>query len=176
MTTASTPAAAAGQLTSQLNACLNGDSNWDLALSRLARRQAGLHLAVLVEPFCSWLLDGTKTIESRFSRVRCAPYGALFEGDVVVVKKTGGLVCGAFQAGAVRSYQLTPGRVAELRGQFAAQICAPDNEFWAQRADCAYATLVEVTHVRALPGLVFPKKDRRGWVQLTQPSLQDTLL
>jgi hypothetical protein len=69
-----------------------------------------------------------------------APYGTLSEGDVVAVKKTGGPVCGAFQAGTVRSYQLTPGRVIELRGQFAAQICAYDDEFWAQRADCAYAT------------------------------------
>ena len=176
MTIASTPAAAAGRLSSQLSACLSEDSEWYLALSRLARGEAGLHLAVLLEPFCSWLLDGTKTIESRFSRVRCAPYGTLAEGDVVVVKKTGGPVCGAFQAGTVRSYQLTPGRVIELRGQFAAQICGYDDEFWAQRADCAYATLVDVTHARALPGLAFPKKDRRGWVQLTRPSLQDTLL
>ena len=76
----------------------------------------------------------------------------------------------------MRSYQLTPGQVSELRGQFATQICAPDDEFWAQRADCAYATLVDITHARTLPGLAFPKKDRRGRVQLTRPSLQDTLL
>ncbi len=63
MTVASTPAAAAGRLSSQLSACLNEDSDWDLALFRLAGGEAGLHLAVLLEPFCSWLLDGTKTIE-----------------------------------------------------------------------------------------------------------------
>ena len=87
MTIASTPAAAAGRLSSQLSTCLNEGSDWDLALSRLSRGEAGLHLAVLLEPFCSWLLVGTKTIESRFSRVRCAPYGTLSEGDVVVVKR-----------------------------------------------------------------------------------------
>lgn len=69
----------------------------------------------------------------------------------------------------MRSYQLTPARVTELRGQYAAQICADDDEFWAQRADCAYAALADVTHVRVLPGLAFAKKDRRGWVQLTCP-------
>ena len=175
MTTANTPAAAS-QLASQLTACLGGDRDWEAALSRLTRGGAGLHLAILVEPFCSWLLEGTKTIESRFSRVRCAPFGTLTEGDIVAVKKTGGLVCGAFQAGTVRSYQLTPSRVTELRGQYAAQICAHDDDFWARRAECAYATLVDVTHVRTLPGLAFPKKDRRGWVQLAGPALQDTLL
>jgi hypothetical protein len=37
MTIASTSAAAAGRLSSQLSACLNEDSDWDLALSRLTR-------------------------------------------------------------------------------------------------------------------------------------------
>jgi hypothetical protein len=167
---------AVGQLRSHLTATLTGDPAWDLALSRLARGEAGLHLAVLVEPFCSWLLDGTKTIESRFSRVRCAPYGALAQGDIVVVKKTGGPVTGAFQAGTVRSYQLTAARVAELRERYAAQICARDDRFWADRAGRAYATLADVTHVRLLPAWAFPKKDRRGWVQLTRPGQQETLL
>jgi len=113
---------AAGQLRSHLAASLGGDPAWDLALSRLARGETSLHLAVLTEPFCSWLLEGTKTIESRFSRVRCAPYGTLAEGDIVAVKKTGGPVTGAFQAGTVRSYQLTPVRITELRDQYAAQL------------------------------------------------------
>ncbi len=167
---------AAGQLRSHLAASLGGDPAWDLALSRLAGGETGLHLAVLTEPFCSWLLEGTKTIESRFSRVRCAPYGTLAEGDIVAVKKTGGPVTGAFQAGTVRSYQLTPARITELRDQYAAQLCASDDQFWADRADCIYATLADVTHVRLLPPWAFPKKDRRGWVQLTQPSQQEMLL
>ncbi len=89
------------------------------------------------------------------------------------MKKTGGPVTGAFQAGTIRSYHLTPARVAQLRDQYAAQICAGDNQFW---ADCAYATLVDVTHVRLLPAQAFPKKDRRGWVQLTRSSHQEMLL
>ena len=93
---------AVGQLRSHLATSLSGDPAWDLALSRLARGEAALHLA--------------------------------------------------------------------------AQICARDNQFWADRADCAYATLVDVTHVRLLPAQAFPKKDRRGWVQLTRPSHQEMLL
>ena len=129
-----------------------------------------------MEPFLGWLLDGAKTIESRFSRIRCAPYGTLAEGDVIAVKKTGGAIVGAFQAGRVSSYQLTPRRVTQLREQFAPQIRALDDEFWDRRADCAYATLVQVRNLRALPDLPFPKKDRRGWVQLTHPAAQQRLL
>jgi hypothetical protein len=174
--TASTAAEPSSLLISQLCAQLGADRGWSAALSALRSSEASLHLAVLTEPFLSWLLDGSKTIESRFSRVRCAPYGALAEGDVVAVKRPGGPVTGAFQAGTVFSYQLTPGRVNELRERFAEEIRADDDEFWNQRAGCAYATLVQVRHVRILPGLPFPKKDRRGWVQVARADAQPALL
>lgn len=166
----------AARLAAHLAACLGADSEWVPVLRSLAAGQASLHLAVLTEPFLSLLLNGAKTIESRFSRVRCAPYGCLARGDVVAVKKTGGPVLGAFIAGPVTSYQLTPRRLTELRERFAPQLCADGDEFWDQRSDCAYATLVAVEHVRCLPEITFPKRDRRGWVQLTQPVTQGTLL
>lgn len=165
----------AEQLIEHMASNLTGPA-WTAALERMRAGTACLHLAILTEPYYSWLLDGTKTIESRFSRIRCAPYETLAEGDVIAVKKTGGMVTGAFQAGHVRSYQLTPQRVAQLRDKYADQIRATDDEFWQRRIDCAYATLVDVTYVEPLPGLAFPKKDRRGWVQLTRTSVQQALL
>lgn len=175
MTQSTSAATSSSLLISQLCSHLGADPRWDVALRRLQDAEASLHLAVLTEPFLGWLLDGTKSIESRFSRVRCAPYGTLAEGDVIAVKKPGGPVTGAFQAGQVSSYQLTPARVAELRHRFADQIRAHDDEFWRQRANCIYATLIQVRHVRTLPGWAFPKKDRRGWAQLTQARSQLTL-
>ncbi len=166
----------AATLAAHLAACLSADSAWAPALRSLAAGLTSLHLALLTEPFLSLLINGTKTIESRFSRVRCAPYGCLARGDVIAVKKTGGPVLGAFIAGPVTSHQLTPARVTELRERFATPLCASDDGFWDQRSGCAYVTLVAVEHVRCLPEITFPKKDRRGWVQLTQPLTQDTLL
>jgi hypothetical protein len=163
-------------LSSQIREHLGAEAPWAEALDRLADSTAGLHLAVLTEPFFGWLLDGSKTIESRFSRVRCAPYGALCEGDIVAVKKPGGPVSCAFLAGTVSCYQLTPARITEIRDRFAAQIRADDDEFWEQRADCAYATLIQVRQVRRLPGLPFPKKDRRGWAPLASARTQLALL
>jgi hypothetical protein len=163
-------------LREHLTTHLGRDETWRPALNNLGAAAVSLHLAVLVEPFLGWLLDGTKTIESRFSRVRCAPYGALHAGDVIAVKKTGGPVVGAFLAGGVYSYQLTPSRLAELRAKFDTQICATDNAFWNERADCTYATLVHIEHVRTLPAFPYAKKDRRGWVLLTATSAQQSLL
>lgn len=83
------------QLIEHMASSLTGPK-WTAAMDRLAAGTACLHLAILIDPFYSWLMDGTKTIESRFSRVRCAPYGAIAEGDIIAVKKTGGMISGAF--------------------------------------------------------------------------------
>ena len=39
-----------------------------------------VHLAVMVEPYLSRVLDGSKTIESRFSRKKLRPGGACHPG------------------------------------------------------------------------------------------------
>lgn len=38
-----------------------------------ATSSVGIHLAIFAEPFLSMVLSGEKTVESRFSRNRCAP-------------------------------------------------------------------------------------------------------
>jgi hypothetical protein len=153
-------------LISHLTEHLGNDEAWRPALDALKRGDATLHLAVLGKPFLGPLLDGIKTIESRFSRVRHAPYGVLRPGDIVAVKQPGGPVVGAFQAGEVRNYRLTPGLINKIRGRFGQQIHAHD-QFWDDRADSRYATLAVVAHPRTLPRFPFPKRDRRGWAVLT---------
>jgi len=76
----------AARLAAHLVACLGADSAWVPALRSLAAGMTSLHLALLTEPFLSLLMSGAKTIESRFSRVRCAPYRCLARGDVIAVK------------------------------------------------------------------------------------------
>jgi len=167
--TTGTATAPVSRLISHLGACLGPEAAWAAALDKITQGEAALHLAVLTEPFLGWLLDGTKTVESRFAKVRCAPWGVLAEGDIIAVKRPGAGITGAFRAGPVSSYRLTPRLVAELRERYAAAIGAVDDEFWQQRAGCGYATLVQVESARPVPALPFPKKDRRGWVRLTDP-------
>ena len=52
------------------------------------------HLAILTPGWIELILDGSKTIESRFTKVRCAPFGKVHEDDVVYLKESGGLVKG----------------------------------------------------------------------------------
>src|SRR5882757_5711201 len=54
----------------------------------------GIHLAVFVEPYLSFVLEGKKTVESRFSVNRHAPYEQVRSGDLIVLKKSSGPICG----------------------------------------------------------------------------------
>jgi hypothetical protein len=143
------------------------DPFWSQRLDHLAReRDRSLHVAVMHEPFLSLLLDGTKTIESRFSVKRVRPFEAVREGDVLALKRQSGPVVGLALVASARFYELNSAVLEDLRGKFAAQIAATDDDFWRQRAHTAYATLIDVVRPSSLPAVVLRKRDRRGWASL----------
>ena len=126
-----------------------------------------VHLAIFVEPFLTYVLEGQKTIESRFSVVRCAPYLRVEAGDILVLKRSGGPVQGVSLVEHVWTYNLDPESWVEVKS-FADALCASDPSFWSRREGAAYATLMRLNHVRPVPDLPFRKRDRRGWVVLKE--------
>lgn len=128
---------------------------------------ASVHLAILVEPYLSYILDGRKTVESRFSVNRCAPYGRVRNGDVIILKRAGGPVIGLCEVAQFWDYALEPDSWQEIRRQFAQALCAQDPKFWKDRQSAAFATLMRITRVTKLTGVECAKRDRRGWVVLT---------
>src|SRR4051812_46290160 len=83
------------------------------------RSPFSLHLAVCVEPFLELMLNGRKTIESRFSAVRCPPYLRVNAGDVVLLKRAGGPVLGICRITRTWSYALDPSSWKDIRREFA---------------------------------------------------------
>ena len=135
---------------------------------------AGIHIAVLVEPYLQFVLDGTKTVESRFSRNGCAPFERVSAGDVLLLKRQSGPIVGACSASDVWNYRLTPGALVDIRLRFGSAI-RPQTGFWEDRADAGFATLIRVTGVRELPAVDIPKRDRRGWVVLRDSMVPELL-
>jgi hypothetical protein len=131
-----------------------------------ARASSGVHLAILAEPFLGLLLRGIKTIESRFSVNRCAPWGCVRIGDVVLVKGVGWPVVGAFHVSSLASFDIRTKALASIREQFAEGICATDQAFWDSKAKSRYVTLMGVGRVTVLAPIQVTKTDRRGWVVL----------
>ncbi len=155
----------------------SADSFWGERLSGLAGGgdvDFSVHLAIFVEPFLGYVLDGSKTVESRFSVNQCAPFGRVSQGDAVLLKRAGGPVVGIAQVRMVWSYRLDETSWGVIREQFTEALRAQDPDFWEHRRAAAYATLMSIDRVMALKPIEWEKRDRRGWVVVRsagQPSL-----
>ncbi len=136
---------------------------------------AGLHLAVFQEPYLSFLLDGSKTVESRFSVNAIAPYARVTSGDLILLKGSGKPVVGSCRAAHVWDCKLTPDSWHEIRSQFGVALQVQEG-FWESRQRARFATLIRVEQVRAAEPLAVPKRDRRGWVVLTTPAVAGRLV
>lgn len=123
-----------------------------------------VHLAIFVEPYLSAVLDGRKTIESRFGVHKRAPYRSIKPGDIIMIKRSGGPIVALARAGSSHFYQLTAEVLADLRAKFAEQLFAQDDAFWESRAEKQFATLIELQEVIEIEETHIQKRDRRGWV------------
>ncbi len=128
------------------------------------RAKGGIHLAIFVEPFLGAVLDGRKTLESRFAKNRCAPFGTVSEGDLVFLKKSGGPVVGVASVGEPMFHHIGDGTLAAMRQSHAEALFAEDDGFWDDRREKRYATLIPIDHVVQFEPIGIDKKDRRGWV------------
>ena len=135
-------------------------------IGKVIRRDtyAGVHLGVFVEPFLAAILDGRKTVESRFGVHRCAPFDCVQPGDVILLKRSGGPVVGVAVAGEARYYELDAETLEDIRTRYASRIYAEDDEFWEARAEKRFATLIDIDEVAEIATFEIDKRDRRGWV------------
>lgn len=131
-----------------------------------------LHLGVFSEPYLRFILEGTKTVESRFSIKQCAPYRQVAEGDIILLKEVGGPIVGLCQVGSVWYYDLDAESLRELRAEFAAVLCAHEPEFWEHRSSASFATLMQLENVQTIEPFHVDKHDRRGWVVVRRRSKQ----
>jgi hypothetical protein len=146
------------------------DVPWTSRLRALARaRDRDLHVAVMHEPYLSLLLEGSKTIESRFSIKRIRPFERVAPGDILALKRQSGPVVGLALVAEARFYELDPAVIDAIRSKYAVQIAATDDDFWRQREHAAYASLIAVTDPHRLGDVPVQKRDRRGWATLVAP-------
>lgn len=126
-----------------------------------------IHLAILVEPYLEYILDGSKTIESRFSKNRIAPFGAVESGDVVLLRGSDDITLrGLCYVRKVWFYHLNSKNLGFIKSDFAAALRVESSSFWEERKEARFATLIRISDVCRLPPIEVPKRDRRGWVVL----------
>ena len=157
-------------MVNDLKQSTRGSEFWErhlAGLSASAPPQFSIHLAVLIEPYLQFILEGSKTVESRFTKNRIAPFRSVEQGDVILLKKTAArTITGVCVVNRVWFYQLDVDSWHEIRDRFTAALRAEDPSFWEHRESARFATLMRIAEVQALPPIEVPKRDRRGWVVL----------
>ncbi|MHC4478442.1 MAG: ASCH domain-containing protein [Planctomycetota bacterium] len=126
------------------------------------------HLVILKKAYLEAIIGGRKRIESRFSRVRRAYSGQVFPGDELFLKESSGPVCAVAKVEAVEYFEgLTPKRIAALKHRYNDDIGGSD-EYWLNKADCRFGTLVWLKDVEPIEPVRIDKRDWRAWVLLTE--------
>ncbi len=127
--------------------------------------QRPCHIAIIAPAVARRLLDGTKTIESRFSRTRRPPFGCVGAGDRVVFKLSGGPCVVDARVRRVQEFtNLTPRSVNSLRRRWNALVAA-DQAYWRRRLGCRFGVLVWLESVRPIRGVRrVPRQFGNGWI------------
>jgi hypothetical protein len=143
---------------------------WQEELLRKARHHlpdiSSVHLAILREPFASYVLEGSKTVESRFSKRRARPVGEVSAGDWLLIKTPSGPVVGLCRVTEVWHYAITPESFSDLLAPYASALRIDSSPFWTSRVISGFVSLLRLSEPRRIPPIVCKKRDRRGWVTL----------
>lgn len=126
------------------------------------------HLAIFKGSATEDILTGKKTIDSRFSKSKIAPFGVISAGDLVYIKPSGKDIIGQFRVKKVIFYDsIEENDLVQIKKTFGERISQPDS-FWESKKGSKYATLIFIGECD--PFLTSPirikKKDLRGWVVL----------
>jgi ASC-1-like (ASCH) protein len=150
---------------------LLSDNAW---LRKLSSHSYALHLAIFQEPYLTFIMEGKKKIETRFANRPCPPFKRVADGDVVLLKHSGGDIVGMCEVEKVWFYHLDADAFEFIKDRFGELICPADGSFWRERKDKSVATLMQIKNVVPVDGVRVEKRDRRGWVTFEaerEPSL-----
>lgn len=154
-----------GEIGALVTTAVTANAHWRVAFRDAKARGAGLHVAVFVEPYLRYVLDGRKTVESRFGVRRAPPFGSVEAGDTVLLKSAAGPIVGIARVSHVWLYRLDRSTWREIRERFGPALCLDDEDaFVSARANRRFATLMRFVDVASLPAVPIAKRDRCGWV------------
>jgi ASC-1-like (ASCH) protein len=126
------------------------------------------HLVILRKEYVEAILDGRKTIESRFTMNRRAYWKRILYGDRLFIKQSSGPVCATAEVMKLRYYEgLTAEKIGQIKKKYNHLISGED-EYWQSKRDCRYGVLVWLGKVKPIKPVWIDKLDWRAWVVLSE--------
>lgn len=126
-----------------------------------------IHLAIFSGPYFDFIMEGKKTIESRFSKNRGVPYQRIKPNDIVIIKQSGGPVIGYFCAGECLFFDFKKDNIDEVFKNYREPLCI-DDEFIKNKQDSNYATLIKVQKYKRVKPFKINKKGMSTWLILKE--------
>lgn len=123
-----------------------------------------IHLGIFTEPYLTYMLEGKKTIESRFSKNKILPYNEISKNDLVIVKKSSGNVVAYFTIKEVLFFNLKETSINEIKNKYGKELCVEEG-FWNSKKDSNYATLIVIDKIIKLKPFHINKKGMQTWIK-----------
>lgn len=124
-----------------------------------------LHLGIFSKAYLASILNGEKTIESRFSKNKILPYNKIKKDDIVFMKKSSGDIIAYFTIKEVLFFDLKVHSIEKIKKQYNDQLCV-DDTFWEIKKNSNYATLIFIDKVIKLKPFHIAKKGMQTWIKL----------
>jgi ASC-1-like (ASCH) protein len=131
------------------------------------------HVAVFNNEAIQAIFKGKKSVESRFSQKKIAPFGTVKVGDTIYIKPPGKEIMGQFKVKKVISFDGIEEEDWQLiKQKFGKKISlgskAADEKFYSSHKDAKFGTLIFIGNIEqfiASP-IRLQKSDLRGWMVL----------
>lgn len=124
-----------------------------------------IHLGIFTEPCLTYMLNGKKTIESRFSKNKIMLFEKITKDDIVLIKKSGGNIVAYFTIKEILFFDLQKNAIEKIKAKYNKALCV-DDSFWEKKKDSRYATLIKIDKLVELKPFSIHKKGMQTWILL----------
>ncbi len=128
-------------------------------------KNSTIHLGIFSEPYLTYMLEGKKTVESRFNKNKILPYHQIDSKDIVIVKKSSGNVVAYFTISEVLFFDLKETSIQQIKSKYNRELYV-DESFWISKKDSQYATLLLIDKIIPLEPFPIFKKGMQTWIKL----------
>ena len=127
------------------------------------------HIAILNPKYLDLIISGKKSIECRLTRIPCPPFGLIDPGEKILLKQSAGPLKASARAQKIISFNdLTPKDIVDISRRYNKYIQA-DPQFYQDRLDCKYCTLVWLENVKPIAPFRIFRKGMQAWIVCKSP-------
>jgi ASC-1-like (ASCH) protein len=124
------------------------------------------HIAILHKKYYNLILSGKKTIESRFSFNKIAPYNKVKVGETIYLKESGKNITARAKVKDVKFFELNPEIVEDIRVKYGNNIGVADVDSWNKTKQKKFGTLVWLENVETINEIKTNRSCGTAWFVL----------